>query len=93
METHIVCITTQDNIRYWSQQMRLTGMPYRIHAVGCASIAKYGEEVFHTNTSVHEIECMMWADQISEKTMDRETVRGTITVCPCAIKAEKLAGV
>ena len=80
------CLTTLDNFNLWSPKMKETGMPYRIHATGCKGISSVSEDVLLTADSIHELECIMWADQISEGGMTEETVKGTFQICPCTKK-------
>jgi len=77
-------LTTQWNDKHWSKLMCEQGVPYKIHAEGCMGIIQYKENVIQYAKTINELECSTWSDQISEGSMNKESVKGTIHICPCA---------
>jgi hypothetical protein len=78
-------LTTQWNERHWSKIMCEQGSPYKIHAKGCQGIIQYREEVWLSAPTINDLECLTWSDQILEGSMTKESVKGTVHICPCAV--------
>ena len=61
------------------------GSPYKIHAKGCQGIIQYREEVELSAPTINDLECLTWVDQIAGGSMTKESVKGTVHICPCAV--------